>query len=84
MATVCRTFGRWICAPPFVHLPPDHNTTESTVLRQYRDYFRQLRLGVADIARLEQHIKDGLQARKPLALIKQEIEVKLRFLRISS
>ena len=60
--------------------PSDHNTTESTVLRQYLDYFRQLRLGVADIARLEQHVKEGLRARKPLALIKQEIEVKLRFI----
>ncbi len=57
----------------------NHNT-EQQVLKQYRDYFRVLRLGVADIARLEEHIKDGLRRHKHLALIKQEIEVKLRFL----
>lgn len=79
MVTVVALLTGWSA---FRHLPifTDHNTTESIVLHQYRDYFRQLRLGVADISRLETHIKAGLQAQKPLALIKQEVEIKLRFL----
>lgn len=65
---------------PLFALLPHHNTTEAQVLSQYRDYFRRLRLSASDILRLEEHIVAGLRARKPLTLIKQEIEIKLRFL----
>jgi len=78
-AGMCRTFGR---SGPFrsvVDWSTNHNT-EKQVLNQYRDYFRKLRLSVSDIARLEKHVTDGLHQRKSLLLIKQEIEIKLRFL----
>ena len=77
---ICRTFGQPANTQPFTIFRDDHNTTEEQVLSQYRDYFRKLRLGIADIARLEAYIKGELHLHKPLPLIKQEVEVKLRFL----